>query len=105
QNRRRKTLQRIGLNWWSDPPQSTVACVSLSITTMSKSQAQTTRRPPNPKTKATHQCRPGQGGRCLGRPKFEVNRVFQGFCSASCPAMFSEENLAGAGVEKRLMKA
>ncbi|WP_295695916.1 hypothetical protein, partial [uncultured Maricaulis sp.] len=73
------------------------------ITTMSKSRAKTT-EVAKPVTRAEHHCRPGQGGRCLGRPILEVNRVFQGFCRASCPAMFSEENLAGAGLELRLMK-
>ena len=50
---------------------------------------------------------------CVGRsvewraafkpPRFEVNRVFQCFCSASHPIEFSSENSFGAGFSKAPM--
>ncbi|WP_323763121.1 hypothetical protein, partial [Maricaulis sp.] len=56
-----------------------------------------TTAPMNPISQRDNQlAAPGQGGRCLSRPKPEVNHVFQGFCSASGPAVFSGEIIAGA---------
>ncbi|WP_233128255.1 hypothetical protein, partial [Maricaulis sp. W15] len=41
-----------------------------------------TNAPPNPITEGQSNRRPGQGGRCLSRPKFEVNHVLQGLAEA-----------------------
>ena len=80
------------LKWWSDPPQSTAACVSLSYQQCQRAGPQ--------KLSLLNPCRvrfplkaSATGARCLVRAVFEVNRLFPVFQQRVQSGEFSFENL------------
>jgi hypothetical protein len=97
QNRRRKTLQRIGFYGGLTHRRTPSPAFLFPYQQCQRARPKQHFRAAEPENRRDNQiAAPGQGGRCLSRPNLEVNHVFQGFCSASWPALFSGEIIAGA---------